>query len=263
MQQMGPISNPRVPVRHVHPWRMALSGVVILAAGITIGVAATMVIVHPADPRPPQVDPNETAMNTILMFRDQLGLTVDQQGKIRKVLSDGFDALNKIRREAQPKIEKALQTTMEDVEKVLTPEQLSDWRKIVQRSLVWRFGRGMGPGFGGFGPDRGGMRGGGRGSWPGGPGGREGEWGRRGFNPGDPNASRGWDGGFRGDPNGPRPWGGFGRGDSNAPRGDRPLGYDRSWMPNDPGRSQRRDGHEPNDFRPGGWPPSGGGPFPR
>jgi hypothetical protein len=235
MQQMGSTNNPKVSLRHVHPWRMALSGVVILAAGITIGVSATVVFVHPADPRP-RMDPNDALTVMMPRFQRELDLTGEQVDKIKTVLGKGLLALDEIRKNAEPKIEKQLQTTTEDVEKVLTAEQLSNWQPI-KESLARRFHRGM-PGFG---PGRGGPRGGGRGDWPGGPG-PDGDRRRGGFGPGDPN--------------GPRPWGGgFGPGDPNGPRGDRPPGFDRMRGPNEPGRMQWRDRREPNDFRPPDRPP--------
>lgn len=93
MQQMGPMNNPKVPLRHVHRWRMALSGVVILAAGITIGIAGTMVFVRPAERRPP-MDPNKAVGDMILRFRYQLKLTQEQEDKISAILGKGFVALD-------------------------------------------------------------------------------------------------------------------------------------------------------------------------
>ncbi len=273
MQQMGSMNNPKVSLRHVHPWRMAVSGVVILAAGITIGAAGAMVFGHATEPRRTPMDPNVASTNLILRWSGPLHLTHDQQEKIRKVLYKGFVALDKIRNNAQPEIEKALQTTMEETDKLLTEEQRSEWKQMISDGLARRFGRGMGPGFGpGFdpryGPGRNSMRGGGRSDWPGGPGGGgmgpgfdprfgpggsggRGDWRggpddhnrRGGYGPGDPNAFRSRSGEF-------------GPGDPNAYRGGRP-----SWLgsrgPNDVRPSQWR-GRDPNAFGPPNSPPRPG-----
>jgi Spy/CpxP family protein refolding chaperone len=229
MQQMGSMNNSLGPMRRLHPWRMVSSGVVILIAGITIGVAGTMMFGRSSEYHPP--DPNTAVAHMIPRFQDQLNLTPEQVDKIKTILGKGFVALDEIRTTAQPKIEKALQTTMDDIEKVLSPEQRSDWQRIAE-SLTRRFNRGMGPGFG---PGRGGPRGGGRGDWPGGPGG---ERGRREFGPGEPD--------------GPPPWAeGFRPGDPNGPRGDRPPWFDRPRGPNDVDRPAWRDRHDANEIRAG------------
>ncbi len=210
MEQPEPNVNPTMALRRTHRWRMALSGLVILMAGITLGVAGTLIVVKPERPRPPDVD-HMVAM-TVMRFRDELGLTDDQVDRIRTVLKEHFDQLEALRMAARPKIEQVLEDMKAQVSAVLTKEQQTEWERLLDR-LEQEFQRGMrrrprgpgGPGRPGDGP-----RGEGRGDWP-----------------------RGRDRGR------------FGPGDEGGPWGPRPEGADPNW-----GRRMRRPRPDANDTPP-------------
>ncbi len=230
MGPMAPANNPIVSLRRQHRWRMALSGFVILAAGIGLGVAGTLMFAPPVRPIEPSPNVDMAVAGMVRWVREELGLSEEQVGKIEKTFRQCLKKLEELRQEARPKIEEQIQAMKQDIDKVLTEEQRQGWQRIAEH-----FDRDLQRGFRDRGPGRGGMRGG-RGDWPGGPG-PEGDRGRRG-------------GMGPGDPNGPPPWGGMGPGDPNGSRGDRPPWFDRPRGPNDPGRSQWRDRRDPNDFRP-------------
>jgi hypothetical protein len=142
--------NPTVLLRRLHRWRMAFFGLVILLAGITIGVAGTLLVFGP--PEGPRPMPPEIAVRVLLgRFRDQLNITDDQADQIRTILRTRMQNLQKLREEARPKIEEQLEGLKEEISAVLTAEQSSKWQEIINR-LDREFRHGMRPGPGG--PDR-------------------------------------------------------------------------------------------------------------
>lgn len=225
MEPLDPHVNPTMALRRMHRWRMALSGLVILAAGITLGIAGTLLVVKPAEPRPPDID-NAVAM-TLMRFRGELNLTDEQVDRIRTILREHFEELEALRMAARPKIEQLLQDMKTQIGEVLTEQQQTDWEKLIAR-FEEEFQRGMrrrpgGPG----GPGRpgDGSRGPGRGDWP-----------RRpdGFGPGG-----------EGRPWGPRPEGADPNGGRRMRR-FRPDANDMSARPMDEGWMPRERPPEPN-----------------
>jgi hypothetical protein len=156
-----PESNepPTVVLRRLHRWRMALSGLVILAAGITIGAAGAVVFLRPTDREPPP-DPEAVVPVMVGQFQGMLNLSQEQMAEIEVILKLRMGNLEKIRTEARPKIEAELQAMKNEIDRVLTQDQRDDWQRITER-LDREFHRGMrrGPGRGGPGEGfRGGRR---------------------------------------------------------------------------------------------------------
>jgi len=149
MKEPDSNANLTASLRRTHRWRMAVSGLVILAAGITLGVAGTLLVVRPTETRPPM--PIDRAVRFMLgRFRDELNLTPDQSEQIRVILRGHFAELESLRREARPKISKVFETLKSDVDGVLTEQQRDRWEKLRER-LDKEFHRGMARGPGGRG----------------------------------------------------------------------------------------------------------------
>lgn len=138
---------------------MAVSGLVILMAGITLGVAGTLVVVRPKQSRPP-LDPGMAAELTSRRMQDELNLTPEQVEQIDAVLREHFEKLEALRESARPKINEAFESMKTSIDAVLTEEQRIAWEKDTAR-LDRMFRRGMHRGPGGPG---------GPGGPPGGPG---------------------------------------------------------------------------------------------
>jgi len=156
MEQLDPSANPTAALRRTHRFRMAISGLVILVAGMTLGVAGTLLVVKPNEPRPPDID-NAVVM-MLMRFRGELNLSDEQVEQIETVLRDHFQQLEALRAEARPKIERVLQDMKNQISAILTEQQRADWQRLTDR-LDMEFRRGMRrPGDG--------PRGGGRGDWP-------------------------------------------------------------------------------------------------
>lgn len=233
--------NPTVALRRLHRWRMALSGLAILIAGITIGAAGAVVVIRPVERRPPP-DVDRAVAMMIGRFQDELDLSSEQVDNIRSILRRHMENLEKIRLEARPLIEAELQTMKTEIDAVLTAEQRNEWQRVTER-LDHEFRRGMRRGGG---DRRGGRRGGppGRGDRPDGEPGemrRPGSWRPDGF---DPNGPR-WMQERRGDPNGP-----FRRGSRPDWRDGQRRSFDQRSDPNrrtpEPNRSGSPPG--PNDI---------------
>lgn len=166
MEQLDPSANPTAALRRMHRFRMAISGLVILVAGMTLGIAGTLLVVKPNEPRPPDIDNAVVMMLT--RFRGELNLTDEQVEQIEIILRDHFQRLEALRAEARPKIERVLQDMKNQISAILTEQQRADWQRLTDR-LDMEFRRGMrrGPGGpGGPGRPGDGPRGGGRGDWP-------------------------------------------------------------------------------------------------
>jgi hypothetical protein len=209
MEELDANANLTASLRRQHRWRMALSGLVILAAGVTLGIAGTLLVVGPPNRRPP-LDWRMAAELTSKRMQDELDLTPEQVERIDAILREQFETLEALREAARPKISEVFEAMKTGIDAVLTEQQRRDWEKATAR-LEQEFRRGM--------RRRGGSRG------PGGPGG-----------PGD---------GFRdgrGQFPGPGPDGGPGPEDDRGPR-DRRRGR---FRPGDgPGpRGDRRDAND-------------------
>lgn len=179
MKQPDTSEHPTAALRRMHWWRMALSGLMILIAGITLGAAGTIMVIRPARQtyRPPL--PTDMAIHSQMRRMERfLNLTDEQDALIETILREYFQALEQLREEARPLIEALLEDMKADVDAVLTREQRETWQDVTSEELDRAFRRGMprdrdrrgGPGRGGRGDgDRGEFRGGERpGFWPGG-----------------------------------------------------------------------------------------------
>ena len=212
MKPPDPSEHPTIALRRMHRWRMALSGLVILIAGITLGAAGTIMILHstrqtPAVPSEPEIQTEWT----LRAMAPALNLTPEQFGSIGEILRERFEALAELRRSAWPAIQEQYEGMKSDILAVLTQEQADQW-EAMSRRVDRLFDHG-------FPPEGRGMRGGRRGGTVDGRGGFRGGPDRAEFGSGmrpDSNDPRRMGGGFMGfDPNDMRrsP---DGRGDPNA-----------------------------------------------
>ena len=146
MKQADMNENPTAILRRLHRWRMAFFGLVILLAGVTLGVAAALIVVRP-EPRPRSM-PTEMAVRFLLeRFKDELGVTPEQEEQLRAILQNRMKELDGIREKARPEIEKQLAAMKGEVSRVLTAEQQHHWEEMLKR-VERMFQRGMrgGPG---------------------------------------------------------------------------------------------------------------------
>ncbi len=146
--------NPTVEhLQKLHRRRMAVFGAVILLAGMVIG-GAIMLIAGPH--RKPAKGPNMASIMMLRGLQDELRLSPEQQEKLQPILKTSFEALDEIRKKAQPEIDAQLTQMNEQISAILTGKQRQLWQKRLE-DLQRRF-RG-GPRRGGGGPGSGFRRG--------------------------------------------------------------------------------------------------------
>ena len=132
MNQTQQIENPTVLIQRAHRWRMAFFGLVILLAGIVIGVAATILATGYAPPEPPP-GPEFAADRMVGRLQRDLRLTPDQIDRIRTILERHVQKLQEIRMDARPKIAAELQLMNDEISSVLRHDQRRLWQQHLGR----------------------------------------------------------------------------------------------------------------------------------
>lgn len=150
----------------LHRWRMAFFGMVILVAGVVIGGASMMILAPDRLMKPPR-GPEFDSFRMIPRLQRELGLSPEQEEKIKPILESHMEKLNEIRMEARSEIEEALIQMNKGISDILTEEQRQIWQRSLDR-LDREFHRG-GPRRGG-GPRGSGFQGGRQGGFRDGPG---------------------------------------------------------------------------------------------
>ena len=117
-------------LRQIHRWRMAFFGLVILLAGIVLGVSSMFLIRR--RPKPP-LPPLDVATNRLLdEQRDRLGLSPEQMDKIGPIFQKYMGTLEEIRMGAFEQISKQLELMNEEVSLVLNEHQRRLWEGDIQ-----------------------------------------------------------------------------------------------------------------------------------
>ena len=157
MSDKETIHNPAISyMDRLYRWRMAFFGMVVLVAGVVIGGALMMILAPDKLMKPPR-GPEFDSFTMIPRLRRDLGLSPEQQEKIKPILDSHMEKLNEIRMEARSEIEEALIQMNESISAILSEEQRQIWQRSLDR-LEREFHRG-GPRRGG-GPGGRGFRGG-------------------------------------------------------------------------------------------------------
>jgi hypothetical protein len=131
-------------MRKLHRWRMAFFGLVILLAGLVIGISSTLMLVRHRPMGPPP-GPEFITDRVLDDLRGELGLSPDQAKKIRAIMKERMQEVDKIRIEARPKIVEQLRLMNEEISAVLTEEQRRIWQQN-WRQQFHPFQREMRPG---------------------------------------------------------------------------------------------------------------------
>ncbi len=118
----------------------AAAAIALVVCGMVIGGAATYLIVARTPVRPgagpPPPPPGRPQRGGPLPFtremEERLNLTPEQQKKIDDILEKGHEDSEAIRRELRPRLEAHLEKTRASIAEVLTPEQRTEFEKLVQ-----------------------------------------------------------------------------------------------------------------------------------
>jgi Spy/CpxP family protein refolding chaperone len=112
----------------MHRWRMAFFGLVILLAGIAIGVAASLLVAGR-----PMLGPERTADRMIQGLRHELRLSPQQRQQIEPIIHRHMERLDQIRRDARPQIENELRRMNEEIVPILDDRQRAEWVQMQRR----------------------------------------------------------------------------------------------------------------------------------
>ena len=91
------------PIRRPHRWRVALAGLVILAAGITLGIAGTLLVAPPGQMSPPM--PVDRATQALLgRLGQELELSEKQVERAVELSADKYCSASIMMRNAGVKV---------------------------------------------------------------------------------------------------------------------------------------------------------------
>ena len=131
MNKTEPTESSHDYLKQMHRWRMAFFGLVILLAGIVIGVSSMFMVSHRR--QPPPLPPLDEATNRVLIKeRDRLGLSPKQVKQFGPILKKHMDKLDEIRTTAREQITERLQLMNEEVSSVLDERQKRLWERDIQ-----------------------------------------------------------------------------------------------------------------------------------
>jgi hypothetical protein len=132
MKQTQANEKPTVELRKLHQWRMAFFGMVILLAGMIIGVAATLVFLRYNQPGLPP-GPEFAAERIIGRLQHHLHLSPEQMAKLEPILQKRLQKLDEIRANARPQVAEQLRLMNEEISSVLDAHQKQLWHEHLQR----------------------------------------------------------------------------------------------------------------------------------
>lgn len=119
-------------IKHLHRWRMAFFGLVILIAGILIGAGLTPLI---TGRRSSRILPGVEFINeqTIRHLQRELKLRPEQTEEVAAICDKHLKALQEIREQARPKIASQMNQLYTDVRAVLDEQQQQLWKQSIRR----------------------------------------------------------------------------------------------------------------------------------
>ena len=137
MSQTETTESPNVDyMRKLHRWRMAFFGLVILLAGLVIGVSSTLMLVRHRPMGPPW-GPEYVSEKMIDRLQHELGLSPEQATKIKPIVKKRMQKLEELRKEFRPKVSEQLKLMNEEISAVLTEEQRRTWEDNWKRRFHW------------------------------------------------------------------------------------------------------------------------------
>ncbi len=108
-------------------WRSVLLGLIILLCGIAIGAGSAVVIIQKVV-LSAIWNHQEMPDRLTQRIRDKLHLTDEQTQKVRAIIVERQQAIQAVRRDCQPRLEKELEQAKEEIASVLDPRQAKAFR---------------------------------------------------------------------------------------------------------------------------------------
>jgi hypothetical protein len=149
MTPIEPNTNPALLVAQVHRWRTAFLGVVVLLAGVAIGIGAALIwaghrmpVRLGAGSRPPIVNEQRfEGARLIVTLRDFLRLSDQQVHDITPIIREHMANIQRIRKEVRPKVAEELRSMDKRITEELNKDQRRKWERrfrLLQEQLQWQ-----------------------------------------------------------------------------------------------------------------------------
>jgi len=116
------------PIKKPRRWRAVLLGIIILICGALIGSGVTVIVIHKMVLHAIR-HPEQTPMRITNRIKSKLGLSDEQAARVREIIAARQKAIQAIRRDVQPRVERELEGAKEDVAALLNPEKARQWRE--------------------------------------------------------------------------------------------------------------------------------------
>ncbi len=116
--------------------RVSLLLSITFLAGMAAGVAADRQLARPAVTGTTDTAVSETSRrqgSTIERFADELGLTDSQRAAIAPVLKDTRQSMSELFDQVKPAYDELVDSARSEVEAILTPEQVVEYRRLLER----------------------------------------------------------------------------------------------------------------------------------
>lgn len=119
--------------------RVALLLLLTFAAGMAAGVAADRQFGSAEAEAPKQAEEDHRrdrrgGGTTIERFADELGLTTEQRARIDPILEDMREQMSDLFDPVRPAYRDLVDSTRARIEAILTPEQVADYRELLERN---------------------------------------------------------------------------------------------------------------------------------
>ena len=115
-------------LKQMHRWRMAFFGLVILLAGIVIGVSSMFMISHRR--KPPHLPPmHEVTKRALDRIQVRMCLSGEQMKQFGPIFKKHMDKLDEMRKTAREQITERLKLMNEEVSSVLDERQKRLWER--------------------------------------------------------------------------------------------------------------------------------------
>ncbi len=150
MTPTEPPGNPALLMAQAHRWRTAFWGMVVLLAGVVIGIGAALIWTGnrmpvrfrpPINQRPaddPRIDPGS---RLIVTLRDFLRLSEQQVKVISPIIHEHMANIQRIRKEVRPQVAEELRSMDKGVTEQLGKEQRRKWERrfrVLQEQFQWQ-----------------------------------------------------------------------------------------------------------------------------
>lgn len=145
MTPIEPNTNPVLLMAQVHRWRTAFLGVVVLLAGVAIGIG--LALIWAGRRMPVRLDPitnprpEDTGARLIVTLRDFLRLSDQQVKKITPIVREHMANIQRIRKEVRPKVAEELRSMDKGIAEELNKDQRRKWERrfrLLQEQLQWQ-----------------------------------------------------------------------------------------------------------------------------